>query len=244
MTTSIQRIRQQEAARMAAANQELAQRPVEVHIGCAENHHTFAWASGQALQDKPGANIVLALCEDLPALHQSAIEIADSVLVLNLAGQIDARTLHELCAAYNQRKPIRWMEPWPMYCSACHRIGPESAHFFHQALSLHELNELFKTLTREQLSYLDGMLADWYGQVVPIVLLPDGSPALQVDLTCSHCNHFARTAYAIGGDHGAWTTLLDANGAFLADLCDADARIQVFSCEAVTPPPEEVGYGE
>jgi len=65
------------------------------------------------------------------------------------------------------------------------------------------------------------------------VLMPDGYPALQVDLSCTHCNHFARTAYAVAGEHGAWTTLLDADGTFLADLCDADRRVQVFSCTDV-----------
>ena len=63
--------------------------------------------------------------------------------------------------------------------------------------------------------------------------MPDGYPALQVDLSCAHCNRFVRTAYAITGDNGAWTTLLDADGAFLADLCDADRRVQVLSCADV-----------
>ena len=229
-TTTVQQSHQQELQRASAAITSLGRAAVEAHIGCADNHHTFAWASQQAIQQKPGAKIVLSLCADLPALHQSAIEIADNVRVLNLAGHIDARTLHELCAAYNQCKPITWMEPWTMYCPACQHTGPESVHFFHTALSLSDLNELFDTSTQEQLTYLDGQLADWYGQVVSVVLLPDGYPALQVDLSCTHCNHFVRTAYAIAGENGAWTTLLDADGTFLADLCDADRRMQVLAC--------------
>ena len=102
-----------------------------------------------------------------------------------------------------------------------------------RALRLRDLNDLFESLSQEQLTYLDGQLADWYGQIVPVVLMPDGYPALQVDLSCTHCNHFARTVYAVAGEHGAWTTLLDAASAFLADLCDADARVQVLSCADV-----------
>jgi hypothetical protein len=120
-----------------------------------------------------------------------------------------------------------------MYCPACGVTGPESIHFFHNTLSLRELNDLFDALSREQLAYLDGQLADWYGQIVPVVLMPDGYPALQVDLTCTHCNHFTRTAYAVAGDNGAWTTLLAADGAFLADLCDGDGRVQVLACPDV-----------
>lgn len=233
MTTSmIQQQRDRETAQALASITSLDRAAVEAHIGCAENHHTFTWASQQAIQQGPRANIVLSLCADLPALHQTAIEIADNVQVLNLAGYLDARTLHELCAAYNQRKLITWMEPWTMYCPACQHTGPEAIHFFHTALSLADLNELFDTSTQEQLAYLDGQLADWYGQTVPVVLI-DGYPALQVDLQCTHCNHFVRTAYAIAGDNGAWTTLLDADGAFLADLCDADRRVQVLSCADV-----------
>jgi hypothetical protein len=224
---------QQEAAKASAALTALARRTVVAHIGCAENHHTFAWASRQTITESPKANIVLSLCADLPQLHQSAIAIADEVLVLNLAGHIDPRTLHELCAAYNQQKPITWLEPWTMYCPACRCTGPESVHFFHNTLSLRDLNDLFESLSQAQLAYLDGQLADWYGQIVPVVLMPDGYPALQVDLSCTHCNHFARTAYAVAGEHGAWTTLLDADGTFLADLCDADRRVQVLSCPDV-----------
>jgi len=224
---------QQEAEKASASLTALARRTVEAHIGPMHLHHTFAWASRQAIQSASGAKIVMSLCADLPALHQSAIEIADEALVLNLAGDIDARTLHELCAAYNQKKPIRWMECWEMYCPACLRTGPEAVHFFHNALALRDLNDFFEALSQEQLAYLEGQLADWYGQIVPVVLMPDGYPALQVDLQCSHCNHFARTAYAVAGENGAWTTLLDADGAYLADLCDADARVQVLACAEV-----------
>ena len=240
MTTStIQQQRDREITQALAAITSLDRRAVVAHIGCADNHHTFAWASRQVITESPSAKIVMSLCADLPALHQSAIEIADEVLVLNLAGHVDARTLHELCAAYNQRKPITWLEPWTMYCPTCRHTGLESVHFFHTALSLADLNDLFESLSQEQLSYLDGQLADWYGQTVPVVLMPDGYPALQVDLTCTHCTHFVRTAYAIAGDNGAWTTLLTASGAFLADLCDADARVQVFACAdlALQAPP-------
>jgi hypothetical protein len=234
MTTStIHQQRDREIAQALASITSLDRAAVEAHIGCANYHHAFTWASQQAMQQKSGAKIVLSLCADLPTLHQSALEIADSVLVLNLTGYIDARTLHELCAAYNQRKPISWLEPWTMYCPTCGCTGPESAHFFHTALSLADLNELFDTSTQEQLAYLEGQLADWYGQTVPVVLMPDGYPALQVDLQCTHCNHFARTAYAVAGENGAWTTLLDADGAYLADLCDADSRVQVLMCPDV-----------
>jgi hypothetical protein len=234
MTTStIRALREREIAQAFASITSLDRRTVAAHIGPMHLHHTFAWASRQAITESPSAKIVMSLCADLPALHQSAIEIADEVLVLNLAGSVDPRTLHELCAAYNQRKPIRWLEPWTMYCPTCRHTGPESVHFFHTALSLRDLNDLFESLSQEQLAYLDGQLADWYGQTVPVVMMPDGYPALQVDLTCTHCNHFARTAYAVAGEHGAWTTLLAASGAFLADLCDGDARVQVLSCADV-----------
>jgi hypothetical protein len=234
MTTStIRALREREIAQAFASITSLDRRTVAAHIGPMHLHHTFAWASRQAITESPSAKIVMSLCADLPALHQSAIEIADEVLVLNLAGSVDPRTLHELCAAYNQRKPIRWLEPWTMYCPTCRHTGPESVHFFHTALSLRDLNDLFESLSQEQLAYLDGQLADWYGQTVTVVMMPDGYPALQVDLTCTHCNHFARTAYAVAGEHGAWTTLLAASGAFLADLCDGDARVQVLSCADV-----------
>ncbi|HEX7737214.1 MAG TPA: hypothetical protein VF458_20380 [Ktedonobacteraceae bacterium] len=233
MTTStIQQQRARETAQAAASITSLDRRTVAAHIGPMHLHHTFAWASHQAIAESTSATIVMSLCADLPALHQSALEIADEVLVLNLAGHIDARTLHELCAAYNQRKPITWLEDWSMDCPRCQTIGPEAEHFFHNTLSLGDLNELLATFTAEQLEWLEDrlLLADWYGQLVPVVLLPDGLPALRVDLTCTHCNHFARTAYAIAGENGAWITLLDADGAFLADLCDADRRVQVLSC--------------
>ena len=104
---------QQEAVKASATLTALARRTVEAHIGYTDYHHTFAWASRQAITESPSAKIVMSLCADLPALHQSAIEIADEVLVLNLAGYVDPRTLHELCAAYNAQKPISWLEPWP-----------------------------------------------------------------------------------------------------------------------------------
>lgn len=230
ITSTVHALADRETARALASITPLDRRVVEVHIGCADHHHTFAWASRQAIAESLSAKIVMSLCADLPALHQSAIEIADMVLVLNISGYVDPRTLHELCAAYNQHKPIAWLEPWTMYCPACGCTGLEAEHFFHNALSLRDLNNLFEALSQEQLVYLDGQLADWYGQTVPVVLMPDGYPALQVDLQCTHCNRFVRTAYAIAGDNGAWTTLLDTNGAFLADLCDADRRIQVLSC--------------
>jgi hypothetical protein len=243
MTTStIRALRDRETAQALAAITSLDRRAVVAHIGCANHHHTFAWASRQAITESPSAKIVMSLCADLPALHQSAIEIADEVLVLNLAGHVDARTLHELCAAYNQRKPITWLEPWIMYCPACACTGLESEHFFHNALTLRDLNDLFESLNQEQLTYLEGQLADWYGQVVPVVMMPDGYPALQVDLSCTHCTHFVRTAYAIAGEHGAWTTLLDADGAFLIDLCDADCRIQVLRCaDGCAPRAAQIG---
>lgn len=230
MTSMIQQLHQHEATQASVALTAPARRQIVAHIGCAENHHTFAWASHETINDAPSAKIVLSLCADLPPLHQEAMRLADEVLVLNLAGHIDARTLHELCAAHNVGKPITWLEDWPMYCPACRCSGPEAEHFFHTTLSLHDLNDLFETLTASQLAHLDGQLADWYGQIVPVILLPDGYPALQVDLTCSSCDHFARTAYAIAGEYGAWATLLAADGAFLADFCDADARTQALVC--------------
>lgn len=97
-------------------------------------------------------------------------------------------------------------------------------------LPLHDLNELFETLRAEQLVYLDGQLADWYGQVVPIVLLPNGLPALRVDLLCLQCDENTCTVYAAWNEYGAWTTLLEADGTFLTDLCDADQRGQALLC--------------
>lgn len=228
---------QQEAAKASSTIHALNRRMVEAHIGCTENHHTFAWASRQAIEQKPGATIVLSLCADLPTLHQSAIELADAVLVLNLTGYIDPRTLHELCLAHNAGKPITWLEDWPMYCPGCRTHGPEAEHFFHHTLSLHDLNELLASATAEQLAYLPGQLADWYGQVVPVVLLPNGLPALQVDLPCSTCARISRTVYAIAGEYGAWVTLVDEAGTFLMSLCDADERVQRLTCPECTPDP-------
>lgn len=205
-------------------------RTTVAHIGPMHLHHTFAWASRQAMSDTSTARIVLSLCADLPPLHYEAISLADEVLVLNLAGAIDTRTLHELCAAYNQHKTITWLEDWPMYCPACGCTGPEAIHFFHNVLSLRDLNMLLKTVTAEHLPYLSGQLADWYGQVVPVVLLSNGNPALQVDLTCPQCERFTRVAYATAGEYGAWVTLLDAEGMHLVDLCDADERDQALLC--------------
>ncbi len=37
-------------------------------------------------------------------------------------------------------------------------------------------------------------------------------------------------AYAIAGEYGGWTTLLEADGTFLADLCDADACVAALVC--------------
>ena len=230
MTSIIQRLRQDEAERAQATLTDLNHRAVVAHIGCELNHHTFTWASRQEITSTPSAKIVLSLSADLPRLHQEAIALADEVRVLNLAGYIDARTLHELCAAYNANKPITWLEDWPMYCPACRCAGPEAEHFFHNALSLGNLNDLFESLSQSHLSYLSGQLADWYGQIVPVVVLPDGYPALQVDLSCPQCDEYSRTAYAIAGEHGAWATLLEADGSFLADLCDADARVQALVC--------------
>jgi hypothetical protein len=174
--------------------------------------------------------MVLSLCADLTHLHLEAIALADEIQVLNLAGHIDARTLHELCAAYNLDKPISWLEDWPMSCQRCGVVGPESEHFFHDALNLHDLNELLASCTTEHLAYLEGQITDWYGQLVPVVLLPNGLPALQVDLACLHCERHVRTAYAVGGEYGAWVTLVDADGTFLVNLCDADERVQSLAC--------------
>ncbi|MGH2505847.1 MAG: hypothetical protein ACRDHZ_00270 [Ktedonobacteraceae bacterium] len=98
-------------------------------------------------------------------------------------------------------------------------------------LSLHDLNGLLDSLTAEHVPYLDGLLTDWYGQIVNIVLLPNGLPALQATLDCPQCDAFSQTVYAIPGEHGAWATLLEADGTFLADLCDADERNQALICE-------------
>jgi hypothetical protein len=221
-----------ETAPVQAPVESLRRRTIVVLIGCANNHHTFAWASRRAIGNTPSSTIVVSLCADLPQLHQEAIRLADEVQVLNLSGHIDARTLHELCAAYNAEKPIAWMEDWPMYCPRCRVNGPESEHFFHNTLSLHDLNELLTELRDEHFSYLSNQLANWYGQIVPVVLLPNGLPALQVDLTCSTCERYARTAYAIAGDYGAWVTLVDADGLPLVNLCDADERLQRLACAA------------
>ncbi len=233
------------AAKAHAAVVRLFRRSLAAHIGYGHNYHTFAWASQQAGQ---AGKIVMALCTDLEHLHLQAIALSDEVQVLNLAGYIDPRTLHELCAAYNADKPITWLEAWPMYCPACRHTGLESVHFFHNALSLHDLNELLTEITGEHLVYLSGQLADWYGQIVPVVLLPNGLPALQVDLACPHCSRLSRTAYAVGGENGAWVTLVEADGMFLTDLCDADNRSHALACAAcavqVVPVEAEVRDGE
>lgn len=223
----IQQIHQREAEQASTAVLHLSRRPMIGHIGCADHHRAFAWAGYQAMKR---GKIVLSLCADLPALHQEALRLVDEIQVLNLAGHIDPRTLHELCAAHNLRKPISWMEPWSMYCPRCQCVGLEAQHFFHNALSLGELNDLFEALSVSQLVYLEGQFADWYGQIVPVVLLADGYPSLQVDLCCLRCDHYARTAFAIAGECGSWTMLLEQDGTFLMDLCDADERARLLLC--------------
>lgn len=199
------------------------------------HYYTFTWASREAMSDASSAKIVLSLCADLPMLHLEATQLADEIQVLNLAGYLDTRTLHELCHAHNAGKPITWLEDWPMYCPACNASGSEAEHFFHNALALHDLNILLAEMTAEHLPYLAGQLADWYGQVVPMVLLPNGLPALQVDLSCPSCDRFTRTAYAVPGKYGAWVALVEADGMPLVNLCDADERVQRLTCAECAP---------
>src|SRR5260370_39062485 len=101
MTNMIQPIHHHEARQALAAPTAVDRRINVAHIGCAENYHTFAWASCQAVKDAPSAKVVLSLYAELLHLHQEAISLADEVQVLNLAGYIDPKTLHELCAAHN-----------------------------------------------------------------------------------------------------------------------------------------------
>jgi hypothetical protein len=222
---------QQEAAQASASIATLGRRAVVAHIGCAEHHHTFAWASRQAIAESSSATIVMSLCADLHALHLEAIQLADEIQVLNLAGHIDPRTLHELCVAHNLGKPISWMENWPMDCPVCRVSGPESEHFFHTALDLEDLNGLLASDgAAEHLCYLEGELVDWYGQVAPIVLLSNGLPALQVDLACPRCSRLHCTVYAVPGEYGAWAVLVDADGRYLTNLCEADERMHTLAC--------------
>lgn len=97
-------------------------------------------------------------------------------------------------------------------------------------LSLGNLNKLLDSLTGEHLPYLEYQPANWYDQIVLVVLLPNGLPALQVKLDCPQCNGPVQTMYAVAGEYGAWATLLEANGSFLVDLCDADERSRVLIC--------------
>lgn len=106
-----------------------------------------------------------------------------------------------------------------------HEIAQSQATSEQLPLSLHDLNDLLSSLTAEHLPYLEGEYADWYGQIVPIALLPNSLPALQIALDCPRCDQFSRIAYAIAGENGGWAILLEADGSFMADLCDADERV-------------------
>lgn len=106
-----------------------------------------------------------------------------------------------------------------------HEIAQEATIEQNATLSLGNLNELLSTLTGEHLPYLENQLVDWYGQIVPVILLPNGLPALQIALDCPRCDQFSRMVCAVSGEAGAWGTLLEADGSFLADLCDADERL-------------------
>lgn len=112
-----------------------------------------------------------------------------------------------------------------MTISYRHEITQAQAIEQNTVLSLGNLNELLSTLTGEHLPYLENQLVDWYGQIVPVILLPNGLPALQIALDCPRCDQFSRVAYAIAGEAGAWGVLLEADGGCLADLCDADERV-------------------
>jgi hypothetical protein len=211
-----------------------SQPTVVAHIGFSAFAHTCAWARcHQAITGATSSPIVLSWCAD--TAHQ-AMRLADAVVVLNLSGDSDQHTLHEVCVAYNTGKPIQWLEDWSMYCPACECFGPEAEHFFHQALSLSALNHLLSEMTGEHLPYLPGQIVDWYGQIVPLILLPNGLPALQVDLACPFCDRSTQTVYAIAGENGAWAILVDAYGLPLADLCAGEGFNQRWACTGCAKP--------
>src|SRR6266487_2757670 len=219
------------------------------HIGSTKFHSTFDWAN---TQDTLTHKMVLSIgCvtqpdstlfagrpahevrqtkQGLDDLHLDKIAEAHEVLVLNLTGYIGASTLHELCYAHNQQKRIRWLEEWPMYCQRCGIEGPEAVHFFHNALSLDELNTLL--IDEDTHDYLPGQLVNWYGQIVPVVRLAYGVLALQVDLNCPVCGDRRETCYATASDDGTFCQLSTIDEEYLADLRDADERAWALVCAA------------
>lgn len=77
--------------------------------------------------------------------------------------------------------------------------------------------------------YLIGQLVNWYGhQVVPVVQLGDGSLALQVELPCPCCGERTQTYLALGEE--TFSVLVTLEGAYLANLFDADERKQALLC--------------
>jgi hypothetical protein len=114
------------------------------------------------------------------------------------------------------------MEEWPMYYPRCGDIGPESVHFFHQALSLDELCALLDE--RADHPALVGQLVHWQGQIVPVVQTGHGQLALQVDPACCHCGKHYDTYLAISGRDGSFSTLLGRSGSQFT-LSDKEALL-------------------
>ncbi len=224
-------------------------RTIAVHIGSTRFGNAFDWANCEdTLRDKivltigcvtqPDSDLFAhmtpaqAQCTKtrLDQLHLRKIDLAHETLVINLTDYIGSSTLHELCYSFNHKKVIRWLEDWPMYCPRCRRRGPQSQHFFHTSMNLHELNTLLDAIDEASSQYLIGQLVEWYGQIAPIVRLSNGELALQVDLPCAHCGQPHETYYALRGRDGSFCQLADIEGTYQADMRSADERNRVMVC--------------
>jgi hypothetical protein len=224
-------------------------RTIAVHIGSTKFGSTFDWANCEdTLHDKivltigcvtqPDSDLFASMTPAkaqhtktrLDQLHLRKIDLAHETLVINLTDYIGSSTLHELCYSFNHKKIIRWLEDWPMYCPRCRRRGPQSQHFFHNSMNLHELDTLLDEIDESSSPYLIGQLVEWYGQIAPIARLSNGELALQVDLPCAHCAQPHETYYAVRGRDGSFCQLVNAEGAYLADMRSADERNRVVVC--------------
>ena len=67
------------------------------------------------VQTPDGGHVAEALgpgvVEALDELHKRKIDLADEVLILNVAGYIGESTLSEVLYAWEHGKPVRWLEP-------------------------------------------------------------------------------------------------------------------------------------
>jgi hypothetical protein len=189
-------------------------------VGCVTQPDSALFA-GRSVEDMKKIKV------KLDQLHLEKIDRADEVLLLNVNGYIGRSTLHELCYAYNHQKHIRWLEDqYVMYCSQCEMAGFEKDHFFHTALSLDELDDILGSDNEAAIEHVVGRIANWHGEMAPVVRLESGVIALEIDLTCSQCEDTHETGYVISGCHyGAFCYVADEQGHFLADL-----RNQSFVC--------------